>query len=84
MPNMNGFEICRRERKGPNKDLKIVLFTASADVDVINNGKAAGADEILSKPFSIEKIKETIKNALENKDSPELSLGEELSQVYAP
>ena len=84
MPNMDGFEICRRVRKGASKDIKIVLFTASADVDVINKGKAAGADEVFSKPFSIVKIKETIRNTLENEVSPELNPREQFSQVYAP
>ena len=84
MPNMDGFEICKRVRKGASKDIKIVLFTASADVDVINKGKAAGADEVFSKPFSIVKIKETIRNTLENEGSPELNPREQFSQVYAP
>ena len=84
MPKMNGFEICRKVRKSISRDIKIILFTASADVDVINKGKAAGADEVFSKPFSIAKIKETIKKTLENEDNPELSPGEQLSQVYAP
>lgn len=84
MPNINGFEICRRIRKGSNRDIKIVLFTASADVDVINKGKAAGADEVFSKPFSIEKINETIRIALEEEDRPELDSRDQFSQVYAP
>ena len=84
MPNMDGFEICRRVRKGVSKDIKIVLFTASADVDVINKGNAAGADKVFSKPFSIVKIKETIRNTLENEGSPELNPREQFSQVYAP
>ena len=84
MPKMNGFEICRKVRKSIGRNIKIILFTASADVDVINKGKAAGADEVFSKPFSIAKIKETIKKALENENNPKLSRGEHLSQVYAP
>ena len=43
MPKMNGFEICRKVRKNVGRNIKIILFTASADVDVINKGKAAGA-----------------------------------------
>ena len=84
MPKMNGFEICRKVRKSIGRNIKIILFTASADVDVINKGKVAGADEVFSKPFSIAKIKETIKKALENENKTELSPGEHLSQVYAP
>lgn len=64
MPHKNGYEICKEVRESPYKDIKIVLFTASADVDALKKGKEAGADEVLSKPFSIDKIKETVKRTL--------------------
>ena len=78
MPNMNGFEICRKIRSDI-RAIKIVLFTASADVDVINKGKAAGADEVFSKPISIEKIKETIRKILEDENHLELNPREQFS-----
>ena len=68
MPKMNGFEICRKVKTGAFGDILVVLFTASADVDVIEKGKAAGADEVLSKPFSIEKIKATITRVLDKRE----------------
>ena len=83
MPYMNGYDICRKVREGPYKDIKIVLFTASADVDVYKKGKAAGADDVLSKPFSIDKIKDTVKRVLEEQYIP-LSSGEQFTHVYAP
>ena len=35
MPKLDGFEICRRVTSGQFGDIKVVLFTASADVDVV-------------------------------------------------
>ncbi len=81
MPKMNGYEICRRVRE-EHGDIQIVLFTASADVDVYKKGKAAGADEVLSKPFSIERIKETIQRTLDKRKLTELSR-DQLAQVYS-
>ena len=69
MPKLDGFEICRRVTSGQFGDIKVVLFTASADVDVVSKGKKAGALHVLSKPFSIEKIKETIEKILEQRKS---------------
>ena len=83
MPYVDGYEICRKARGSPYKGIKIVLFTASADEDLLAKGKAAGADRILSKPFSIKQIKDTIRSVIE---SPELllSTGEQYTQIYAP
>ena len=83
MPNVDGYEICRKVRESPHKDIKIVLFTASADEDVVEKGKAAGADRILSKPFSIEQIKNAIRSVIETPSSS-LSTGEQFTQIYAP
>lgn len=66
MPKLDGYEICRKIRSGQYGDIRIVLFTASADEDVFAKGKKAGADYVLSKPFSIEKIKATIERTLEH------------------
>jgi CheY-like chemotaxis protein len=83
MPNMDGYEICRKVRDSPHRDIKIVLFTASADEDVISKGKAAGADEVLSKPFSIQQIKDTVRKVIEDDRVP-LRSGDEFAKVYAP
>lgn len=53
MPGRSGFEVCRALREDPiTAETKIVLLSAMAqDLDVIE-GKSAGADEYLTKPFS--------------------------------
>lgn len=53
MPHLNGFEVCRRLRQEPGLErAKIVMLTAAAQEADRVRGKAAGADEYLTKPFS--------------------------------
>lgn len=52
MPEMDGFEVCRKIRKNPNlTDLPIILITALDDKDSMIEGIEAGADDFISKPF---------------------------------
>ncbi|MBI3977498.1 MAG: response regulator [Chloroflexi bacterium] len=53
MPRLDGLEVCRRLKADPSlRGIKVVMLTGkSSPVDWIH-GKAAGADEYLTKPFS--------------------------------
>ncbi len=51
MPEMNGYEVCRRLRNTPQTArIPIILLTAKAQVDDKVEGFAAGADDYLTKP----------------------------------
>ena len=53
MPRLSGFEVCLRLRQEPGLErTKIVMLTAAAQETDRRRGKAAGADEYLTKPFS--------------------------------
>ncbi|HXG04254.1 MAG TPA: response regulator [Candidatus Binatia bacterium] len=53
LPDMDGFEVCRRLRRHPRcAGVKIVMLTAAAQREDIARGLAAGADHYLLKPFS--------------------------------
>lgn len=53
MPRLDGFEVCRRLRQDPRfGQTKIVMLTASGQERDRVRGRAAGADEYLTKPFS--------------------------------
>lgn len=55
LPSLNGFEICRRVRKQkPNQ--AIVMLTAKGAEDDIIAGFKAGADDYVSKPFSLREL----------------------------
>jgi pilus assembly protein CpaE len=51
MPDMNGYEVCRRLRKNPDtKGIPIIMFTAKTLIDDKVAGFEAGADDYLTKP----------------------------------
>ncbi|HEX9924349.1 MAG TPA: response regulator [Anaerolineae bacterium] len=52
MPDMNGFEVCRRIRTDPLLfEIPIIMVTALDDYDSLIEGIKAGADDFVSKPF---------------------------------
>jgi pilus assembly protein CpaE len=51
MPDMSGYEVCRRLRKNPEtKAIPIIMFTAKTLIDDKVAGFEAGADDYLTKP----------------------------------
>src|SRR5260370_5126814 len=51
MPDMDGFEVCRRLRADPNTvGIPIIMFTARTLVDDKMTGFETGADDYLLKP----------------------------------
>jgi DNA-binding response OmpR family regulator len=51
MPDMNGYEVCRRLRaQDHTKDIPIIMFTAKTLIDDKVAGFEAGADDYLTKP----------------------------------
>lgn len=57
LPGINGFEICRRLRREPLTLLTpIIMLTARASPAEIATGLAAGADDYMTKPFSIREV----------------------------
>ena len=60
LPQVNGFEICKKVRE-QNKNQAIIMLTAkSSDEDIIN-GFQLGADDYVAKPFSITQLVMRIK-----------------------
>jgi DNA-binding response OmpR family regulator len=53
MPRLDGFEVCRQLRREPSlARIPIVMLTAAGQESDRARGRAAGADEYLTKPFS--------------------------------
>lgn len=53
MPDMDGFEVCRKIRETPGcVDLPVVMVTALSDIDDKVRGLQAGADDFLTKPVN--------------------------------
>jgi DNA-binding response OmpR family regulator len=57
MPGIDGFEVCRRLRAQPDTaGLPIIFLTARGQDEDRIEGLRAGADDYLSKPFSLEEL----------------------------
>ena len=55
MPDMDGYELCRRLRQNPRTaGIPIVMLTALVDENDRLKGIEAGADDCLPKPFNVE------------------------------
>lgn len=76
LPGLNGLEVLRRLRK--SSDAPVILLTArDAVVDKVT-GLDMGADDYITKPFSIEELLARVRTALRKKQSaalPVLSVG---------
>ncbi|TMC20778.1 MAG: response regulator transcription factor [Chloroflexi bacterium] len=57
LPNIDGLEVCRRLRTaGPQQRLPVIILTAKDQVTERVLGLKTGADDYLTKPFSIEEL----------------------------
>lgn len=63
LPGIDGLEVCRRLRK-QKMDLPILFLTAMSDVDFIETGLNAGADDYLLKPFHFRELIARVKSLL--------------------
>ena len=53
MPQINGFEVCRRIRQNPEyTQMKVIMLTAKEREVEITKGMALGANAYVVKPFS--------------------------------
>jgi two-component system phosphate regulon response regulator PhoB len=71
LPVVDGLDVCRRLRAGADtKDLQIVMLTAKAEESDELVGFSLGADDYVTKPFSVKVLLERIK-ALRRRRSSE-------------
>ncbi len=55
MPELDGFEVCRRIRRD-GLDVPVIFLTARDDIDDKRAGFRQGGDDYLTKPFSLEEL----------------------------
>jgi putative two-component system response regulator len=74
MPKMHGMEVLRRLRENPpGSHLKVIMLSGRATEDEMALMMRAGADDYLSKPFSLVQLRERVKAALRLKVAQERS-----------
>lgn len=65
LPGLNGFEVCRRIRQEERlKKLPVIMLTAMADENDKVRGLEAGADDYVTKPFSVRELLARLRAAL--------------------
>jgi two-component system OmpR family response regulator len=62
MPGLDGLEVCREIRKGST--VPIIMLTARGEESDVVSGLEVGADDYLTKPFSLRELAARIKAAL--------------------
>lgn len=77
MPQMDGYELCRKIRHNPNVGhLPVILLTAKVLEQDRIDGLDVGADAYLTKPFNIEVLRKTVSNLLRSRSRLKVSYSE--------
>jgi two-component system, OmpR family, phosphate regulon response regulator PhoB len=72
LPGLNGLDICRELRASPRTaGIAILMLTARGEETDQVVGFAVGADDYVTKPFSVKVLLQRIKVLLRRKDNPE-------------
>lgn len=70
MPQVDGFEVCRRLREGGSQ-VPILMLTAKDEVEHRVKGLDLGADDYLVKPFALEELLARVRALLRRKPGQE-------------
>jgi two-component system, OmpR family, response regulator len=94
LPDLDGFEVARRLRRaaGPHRDTPIIFLTARDAVSDRVEGLRLGSDDYVTKPFSIEELRERVRAVLRRAGGPgasttrlelaDLALDEDTREVW--
>ncbi len=70
LPGFSGEEVlCRLRQNPPTRHLKVVMFSGATSGDDLSRILLAGADDFVTKPFSIIQLRARIKTALRLKEA---------------
>ncbi|MBK0368902.1 response regulator [Flavobacterium agrisoli] len=65
MPGFSGFDVLQQLKSSGNfKDIPIVIFSTSNDIQIIEKSRALGASYYISKPTDYNLLKKTIEHAV--------------------
>src|ERR1700723_503987 len=57
LPVMSGIEVCRQiRRRGPTRDLPVIMLTARTEDQDMVRGLNTGADDYITKPFNVDAL----------------------------
>jgi len=73
MPEIDGFEVCRRIKENPeNKDIPIIFLSGKTLLEDVVKGFRFGAVDYITKPYENEELMVRVKNNLELKASKDM------------
>jgi DNA-binding response OmpR family regulator len=81
MPEMDGFEVCKRLREQPKTyHIPILMLTAANSIDSKVRGFEGGADDYISKPFQVRELLARInarlrRKSIDQKVEAEITMG---------
>src|ERR1035437_7374600 len=81
LPDMDGFEVCRRLRAGGN-EVPVIFLTARDTPSDTVTGLAIGGDDYVTKPFSVEALVARVRAVLRR--ASRASAGEQPGGAAAP
>ena len=71
LPEMSGVEICKLIRSKPDiKNIPIIMLTAKGEEEDKVKGLSAGADDYVTKPFSVPELMARVKSQLRHAPEP--------------
>jgi response regulator RpfG family c-di-GMP phosphodiesterase/tRNA A-37 threonylcarbamoyl transferase component Bud32 len=74
MPGMSGVDVCRKLRQNPpSPHLKVIMVSAHASADEMALMLSSGADDYLTKPFSLVQLSARVQAALRLKEAQDRS-----------
>ena len=83
MPEMDGYELCRRIKDDPGlKMVPVILLTSLSDPKDILKGLECGADNFVVKPYDEEFLLSRIQYVLANLELRRQSGGKEATEIY--
>jgi len=71
LPGLDGFEVCRRLREG-GAELPVLMLTAKGSEDDVVRGLRSGADDYVTKPFSVRELVARVEALLRRSAAPQL------------
>src|SRR5688500_1424453 len=64
LPKINGFEVCRRIRHDQDSQTPVIMMTARNKDEEVVHGLNIGADDYVTKPFSVKQLTARMKAVL--------------------
>jgi CheY-like chemotaxis protein len=63
MPELDGFEVCRRLKADPRtKNIPVIIVSVKSGPENIRSGEQAGASDYVTKPFENKRLLEALAN----------------------